>query len=113
MTLNTSIPSPARSAITEAVQALEPHLGDARVAALARKLEAIGDAYDQEQHEEDREASIAKSMVSMAQLSKAEGSISPNLREQARKADLRLQLIHLHRNNPDAAREWIEQRVAR
>ena len=53
---------------------------------------------------------IAKSMVDMAALQKSE-NVSPKLREAARRVDQRLQLIHLGRSNPDAARQWVEQRT--
>ena len=60
----------------------------------------------------DLDGQLAKSMMDCEEIAKSE-DVRPQTRERARNVGLRLQWKHLNRNNPDAARQWIEQRTAR
>jgi hypothetical protein len=101
----TTIPgtNPASRALAEAVEALEPYAADGRYSDLIRRLEALQDAYQAERPEHDHDGDVAQAMIRADRIAKA-GDLPWAIREKARKASASLQLSHLAKVNPAAAR---------
>jgi hypothetical protein len=91
--------------LAEAVESLSPYAADSRYSDLIRRLEALQNAYQVEQSEPDREGEVAAAMIHANEIAKAE-DLPYAIREKARRASASLQLTHLAKMSPAAARAY-------
>jgi hypothetical protein len=94
----------ARAAMSDAINALQPHESDPQVGALISKIQAVrGDASSSDR--------LAKAMLETERLIKSEGdSVTPDVLAKAEQAHKDLQLEYLAQHNPRAAEQYAQLR---